>query len=77
MNVLIIDNYDSFVYNLSQYLGDLGANIIIYRNDQIDLESVKNIKPDRILISPGPGNPINKKFSVSYTHLTLPTILVV
>ena len=68
MNVLIIDNYDSFVYNLSQYLGELGANIIIYRNDQIDLESVKNIKPDRILISPGPGNPINKKFfGVSYS----------
>lgn len=68
MKVLIIDNYDSFVYNLVQYLGKLGATPIIYRNDQIDLETAINIKPDRILISPGPGNPINKKFfGVSYS----------
>ena len=62
MKVLVIDNYDSFVYNLVQYIGELGAETVVYRNDQITLSEAANFKPDRIVISPGPGNPENDKF---------------
>ena len=55
--VLVIDNYDSFVYNLVQYLGELGAEPVVYRNDQIDVSGARELHPDRILISPGPGRP--------------------
>ncbi|MGQ9461435.1 MAG: glutamine amidotransferase-related protein, partial [Candidatus Bathyarchaeaceae archaeon] len=57
MKVLVIDNYDSFVYNLVQYIGELGGETIVYRNDQITLKQAMKIKPDRIVISPGPGTP--------------------
>jgi anthranilate synthase/aminodeoxychorismate synthase-like glutamine amidotransferase len=58
--LLVIDNYDSFTYNLVQYLGELGAEMVIRRNDQITVEEIENrIKPDRIVISPGPGTPEN------------------
>jgi len=62
MKVLVIDNYDSFVYNLVQYVGELGANPIVFRNDQISLIQVKRQSPDRIIISPGPGSPDNKRY---------------
>jgi anthranilate synthase/aminodeoxychorismate synthase-like glutamine amidotransferase len=55
--ILVIDNYDSFVYNLVQYLGELGAEPIVHRHDAIDLAEVDRIQPDGILISPGPGRP--------------------
>lgn len=55
--VLVIDNYDSFVYNLVQYLGELGAEPMIWRHDALDLDDVERIAPDGILISPGPGTP--------------------
>ena len=55
--VLVIDNYDSFVYNLVQYLGELGADPIVHRHDAIDLDGVAEIDPDAVLISPGPGRP--------------------
>lgn len=57
MKVLVIDNYDSFVYNLVQYIGELGAEPIVYRNDQINLEQAIRLDPQRIVISPGPGTP--------------------
>jgi anthranilate synthase component 2 len=57
MKVLVIDNYDSFVYNLVQYIGELGPETIVYRNDQVTLQQVKALRPDRIVLSPGPGNP--------------------
>ena len=57
MKVLVIDNYDSFVYNLVQYIGELGGEPIVYRNDQIDLEQAMRLNPERIVISPGPGTP--------------------
>ncbi len=56
-NILVIDNYDSFVYNLVQYLGQLGANPIVRRNDEIDLAGADEMAPDGVLISPGPGTP--------------------
>jgi len=55
--VLVIDNYDSFTYNLVQYLGELGADVTVMRNDAATLEDVAASKPDRIVISPGPGRP--------------------
>ena len=57
MRILLIDNYDSFVYNLAQYLGELGCKLTVYRNDQISIEEVENFKPEAIVISPGPGRP--------------------
>jgi anthranilate synthase/aminodeoxychorismate synthase-like glutamine amidotransferase len=55
--VLVIDNYDSFTYNLVQYLGELGADIHVVRNDQVTLQEIRGLNPDRIVISPGPGDP--------------------
>lgn len=55
--ILVIDNYDSFTYNLVQYLGELGADIEVRRNDKITLEGIEELAPDRILISPGPCTP--------------------
>ena len=55
--ILMIDNYDSFTYNLVQYLGTLGQNIKVFRNDKITIEKIKKLKPKKIVISPGPGRP--------------------
>jgi len=55
--VFVLDNYDSFTYNLVQYLGELGANVEVYRNDELTVEQVEALKPDRILLSPGPCTP--------------------
>ena len=57
MTVLVIDNYDSFTYNLVQYLGELGAEVRVMRNDVVSLEDVVAARADRIVISPGPGRP--------------------
>ena len=62
MKVLLIDNYDSFVYNLVQYVGEQGAEPLVYRNDALTLDESKNLKPDRIIISPGPGTPTDPKY---------------
>jgi anthranilate synthase component II len=59
--ILIIDNYDSFTYNLYQLVGELYDDIMVKRNDEITLDEIKKLKPDRIIISPGPGNPKNKR----------------
>jgi anthranilate synthase/aminodeoxychorismate synthase-like glutamine amidotransferase len=55
--ILVIDNYDSFTYNLVQYLGELGADVTVARNDQVTLEEIRAMKPEKIVISPGPGDP--------------------
>src|SRR5512146_1629567 len=57
MRVFVLDNYDSFTYNLVQYLGELGADVEVRRNDQFTCEQIEDLKPDRILISPGPCTP--------------------
>jgi anthranilate synthase component 2 len=62
MKVLIIDNYDSFVYNLAQYVGELGALPIVVRNNEITLGEVLTLDPDAVIISPGPGNPANPRY---------------
>jgi anthranilate synthase component 2 len=55
--LLMIDNYDSFTYNLVQYLGELGADVLVYRNDQISIEKIESLAPEKIVISPGPCTP--------------------
>ena len=55
--ILMIDNYDSFTYNLVQYLGELGESLKVFRNDKISIAQIKRLKPKRIVISPGPGTP--------------------
>jgi len=55
--VFVLDNYDSFTYNLVQYLGELGAEVAVYRNDEVTVEQVEALKPERILLSPGPCTP--------------------
>ena len=55
--ILMIDNYDSFTYNVVQYLGELGAEVVVHRNDQIDLDGIEKLAPDRIVVSPGPCTP--------------------
>ncbi len=63
--ILVIDNYDSFVYILVQYLGELGAEPIVYRHDEIDVAGIRELDPDGILISPGPGNPDDAGISLA------------
>ena len=62
MRVLVIDNYDSFVYNLVQYFGELGAEVKVYRNDKITLKNIIKLNPQKIIISPGPGTPEKKQY---------------
>jgi anthranilate synthase/aminodeoxychorismate synthase-like glutamine amidotransferase len=73
MRVLIIDNYDSFTFNLYQYTGEIlmsdcvesvsqGSNVIVKRNNEISIDGIKELKPDRIIVSPGPGSPNDQKY---------------
>ncbi|MDR1146538.1 MAG: aminodeoxychorismate/anthranilate synthase component II [Verrucomicrobiales bacterium] len=57
--LLVIDNYDSFTYNLVQYFGELGADLLVKRNDQITVSDIRRLKPSHIVISPGPGSPLD------------------
>ena len=63
--IFVIDNYDSFTYNLVQYLGELGQEIVVHRNDAITLDEIAALKPDHLLISPGPCSPAEAGVSVS------------
>ena len=81
--ILMIDNYDSFTYNLVQYIEELGENVVVYRNDKIALKEIESLNPTKIVISPGPCTPEKAgisievascfagkiPISVSYTHL--------
>jgi anthranilate synthase component 2 len=68
LRVLVIDNYDSFTFNLVQYLGELGAEPVVVRNDVLPPEESRNLSPDRLLISPGPGRPEDAGYSVEYVR---------
>jgi len=63
--ILMIDNYDSFTYNLVQYLGELGEELKVYRNDAITIPEIEKLNPARIVISPGPGTPKDAGISIS------------
>jgi len=68
MSLLLVDNYDSFTYNLYQFLAELGAEIVVYRNDEISIDECRTIAPSQIVISPGPGRPENAGVSVELIH---------
>jgi anthranilate synthase component II len=70
MRVLVIDNYDSFTYNLVQYLGELGAEVLVRRNDEVTPEEVLELHPDRIVVSPGPCTPTEAGVSVELIEKT-------
>ena len=75
--IVVIDNYDSFTYNLVQYLGELGAQLRVFRNDKTTVESIAESGPDRILVSPGPGVPSTAGISekvVAYFHGKVPIL---
>jgi len=59
--ILVIDNYDSFTYNLVQYVGEMGKRVNVFRNDQINLDQAMSLKPTHLIISPGPGSPAEPK----------------
>lgn len=62
--ILVIDNYDSFTYNIVQEMGELGADLSVYRNDEITVDRIRQLQPERIVISPGPGYPIDAGISL-------------
>ena len=62
--ILVIDNYDSFTYNVVQELGELGAELTVFRNDKITVDEARSLRPDRVVISPGPGYPCNAGISL-------------
>ena len=76
MTILLLDNYDSFTYNLAQYLGELGHAPTVHRNDEITLDAVGALAPDRIVISPGPGRPEDAGISVDVIRRYGPRIPV-
>ncbi|HLW69034.1 MAG TPA: aminodeoxychorismate/anthranilate synthase component II [Candidatus Binataceae bacterium] len=65
LRLVMIDNYDSFTYNLVQYLGELGASVTVHRNDAITVAAVRDLQPDAVIISPGPGTPAEAGISVT------------
>ena len=65
INVVMVDNYDSFTYNLVQYLGELGADVTVVRNDQVTVDDIEQLAPDKIVISPGPCTPKEAGVSVA------------
>ena len=69
--VLVLDNYDSFTYNLVQYLGEMGCEVVVRRNDQVTIEEIEALEPDRIVISPGPCTPQDAGISIDLVrHFT-------
>ncbi|TMI48226.1 aminodeoxychorismate/anthranilate synthase component II [Candidatus Bathyarchaeota archaeon] len=62
MKVLILDNYDSFVYNLAQYAGEIADEVVVKRNDELNIAAVRRLDPDKIIISPGPGTPADPRY---------------
>ncbi len=74
VDTLLIDNYDSFTYNLYQYLSELGADVVVHRNDRITLDEIEALEPRRIVISPGPKTPAEAGVSVPVLQRFSPTI---
>jgi len=74
VKVLVLDNYDSFTYNLVQYLGELGAEPVVFRNDVLPPDEALAMEPDRLVISPGPGRPENAGYSERYVRVLGPLV---
>jgi len=62
VKILILDNYDSFVYNLAQYVGEIADEVVVKRNDEVNIPAVRKLSPDKIIISPGPGTPADPRY---------------
>ena len=60
--MLILDNYDSFVYNLAQYVGEIAGEVVVKRNDELNIRAIRKLSPDKIIISPGPGTPADPRY---------------
>lgn len=74
--IVVVDNYDSFTYNLVQYLGELGAEVVVFRNDRVTVEELQRLNPSHLVISPGPGVPkdagiSNEMIRAFYTHIPI------
>ena len=74
--VLVIDSYDSFVYNLVQYLGELGADPLVHRNDDLDVDAALALEPDGVLLSPGPGRPRRRRYRVCTRFAPSPSVVL-
>ena len=74
MKLLVVDNYDSFTYNLVQLFGEMGVDLVIKRNNEVSIDEIKTFKPDRICISPGPGRPENAGISSDLIRELAPSI---
>ena len=75
VGVLVVDNYDSFAYNLVQYVGELADEVVVRRNDRIDVDGIRDLDPDGIVVSPGPGRPEDAGVSVPiFRELSYPTL---
>jgi anthranilate synthase/aminodeoxychorismate synthase-like glutamine amidotransferase len=74
MRILVVDNYDSFTFNLVQYLGELGSEPVVVRNDELTVAEAAALAPDRLVISPGPGTPVDTGYSLDYLRELSPTI---
>jgi len=74
MRILVVDNYDSFTFNLVQYLGELGAEPIVIRNDELTVAEAAAVEPDRLVISPGPGTPVDTGYSLEYLRELSPQL---
>lgn len=74
MRVLVVDNYDSFTFNLVQYLGELGTEPVVVRNDELTVSEAAALAPDRMVISPGPGRPSDTGYSLDYLRELSPHI---
>ena len=72
--LLVIDNYDSFTYNLVQYFGELGANLLVKRNDEVTIEEIRALRPERICVSPGPCSPREAGISNDVIRIFGPSI---
>jgi anthranilate synthase/aminodeoxychorismate synthase-like glutamine amidotransferase len=75
--ILVIDNYDSFTYNLVQYIGQLGHDVVVHRNDKISIDAIRELNPDAIVVSPGPCTPKEAGISVEVIkqlHTTIPLL---
>ena len=74
MKVLVLDNYDSFTWNLVHLFEELGAEVVVYRNDAITVEEAEALRPDRLVVSPGPGRPADAGVSVHLIQALGPTV---
>ena len=75
--LLLIDNYDSFTYNLFQYMSELGEEVVVVRNDRVDIAAIERMKPEKIVISPGPSTPLNAGISnqvIQHFGATVPVL---